>query len=334
MKKVLAGIDVLRLLAFASIAYLHSYQTFYEDVAFQLANHPAWNGWFIRIVHFVPRALPFSGLTIVAIFAFLAGFRRTDLSLRRLYPLFALGILLLFLMYSDPEWDVYHYLVVTLLSLTWISKSRMFTYLFGALGLGLTFVPFWEFLSVRPEWLAHALVGVCEPVPWGGWPLLPWIGIPWAFFAFGRLVALRPDLGKLDLAWPLPLLAGTFTWGALFPVPIDDGFYCFIFRQDPLTFWGHFVWIAFLIRLSAAPELQRRLEKLPFLPWISSLRINRSFGLAYLVQLLLLWLAKPVLLPLLGQRAGFYLLTFLLLPATELTTRQVAAVWKKFRHTA
>lgn len=334
----LLGVDLVRTLAFLCIAIYHAYATF-----IYVAYDPsAWLGTAMPLIHALPRALPFSGFTIVAIYAFLAGARARPISLRRPLLVVLPGLALLFLAYSDLaarelfwEWDIYHYLLVALASLLVLSRNARLTYAFGALGAALLLLPLWEWIPARelPLVLAHALVGVCDSEGRGGWFLLPWIGLPWAFLAMGRLLHARPSLRPAELAaWAPPLLAGMLTWGAYWGVDIGPGFYCFIFRQPPLIFWGHFLWIAFALRLAADPRVQAGLERAAPARWLGGLAINRRFGLAYLAHLALLWAGESWLKQALGARPSFYLYVLLLLPATELATRALMrayAPWRK-----
>lgn len=323
----LLGVDLVRTVSFLCIAIYHAYATFIY-VPYQAS---AWLGTAMPLIHALPRALPFSGFTVVAIFSFLAGLRARPISLRRPLLVVLPGLVLLFLAYSDLaarelfwEWDIYHFLLVALASLLVLSRSAQLTYAFGALGAILLLLPLWDWIPAEglPLVLAHALVGICDTEGRGGWFLLPWIGLPWAFLAMGRLLGARPPLRRAELAaWALPLLAGTLTWGAYWGVDIGPGFYCFIFRQPPHVFWGHFLWITFALRLAADPRVQARLERMPLALWLGSLAINRRFGLAYLAHLALLWAGESWLKPGLGPRPAFYLYVLLLLPVTELGTR-------------
>ncbi len=324
---VLHGIDLLRTLSFFCITTYHSYATF----IFVPYNPADWAGTPMPLIDALPRAFPFSGFTIVAIYAFLSGLRNRPLPLKR--PLIAVipGLLLLMLIYSDFdrweifwEWDIYHYLLVSLLSLLLLSRTKALAYAFGALGGVLLLFPLWNWIpaSSLPLPLAHALVGICDSDGRGGWFLLPWIGFPWLFFALGRFWNRLPSVSYRELFfWAPPLLLGTLTWGSYFGVDIGPGFYCFMFRQPPYVFWGHFLWITFVLRLSATPGAQAFLERFAFLRWLSGLRINRHFGLAYLLQLFWLWLGSLFLLPALGARGCFYLFVPLLIPFTELSMR-------------
>jgi hypothetical protein len=333
----LLGVDLVRTVSFLCIAIYHAYATFiyvpYEP--------SAWLGTAMPLIHALPRALPFSGFTIVAIYAFLAGLRARPVSLRRPLLVVLPGLALLFLAYSDIaarelfwEWDIYHYLLVALASLLLLSGSTRLTYAFGALGAILLLFPLWNWIPAEglPLALAHALVGVCDAEGRGGWFLLPWIGLPWAFLAMGRLLRARPPLGMAELAAWLPfLLAGVVTWGAYWGVDIGPGFYCFIFRQPPLVFWGHFLWITFALRLAADPRVQEWLERRTTALWLGGLAINRRFGLAYLTHLLLLWAGESWLRQGLGPRPSFYLYVLLLLPATELGTRAIERAYAAWR---
>jgi hypothetical protein len=222
------------------------------------------------------------------------------------------------------EWDIYHYLLATVLSLAFLSRFTAFAFFAGIFGFFLSLLPLWQWLdpAIFSPPLAHALIGVCDGSGRGGWPLLPWIGLPWLFLAYGKWLKRHAELKKWELfAWIPFLLLGVFTWGAYFSVSIGPGFYCFMFRQSPYLFWGHFLWIVFALRLSVLPATQKHLGQFSLLRWLSELRINRNFGLAYLAQLILLWLAREWLLPLLGPKSSFFLLALLLLPLTELFTR-------------
>lgn len=327
-RKVLHGIDLVRLLSFFCIVTYHCYSAY----IFVPYDSSAWAGTPMFLIHALPRSFPFSGFTIVAIYALLAGLKGQPLSLRRPLLVVVPGLVFLFLIYSDFsrreyfwEWDIYHYLLLALLMLGVLSRLRDRSVLAcGGLGALLMLLPLWEWIpaSSFPRGLAHVLVGVCDSEGKGGWFLLPWLSLPWIYLALGRALVKHPRLTNRELMiWVLPLAAGIFTWGSYFAVDIGPGFYCFMFRQPPYIFWGHFLWVSFALRASADPRIQGWLAGSRFVKILSGLELNRHFGLAYLVHLLILSAAAEILLPRFGPRPVFYSMFLVLLPLTELTTR-------------
>jgi hypothetical protein len=330
-------VDLVRTLAFFCIVGFHDYSAF----IYVKYNPELWHHTPMFLMEFLPRVFPYSGFTIVAIYAFLAGLKARPIDLRRPMKFVIPGLLFLMLAYSELhkldlfwEWDVYHYLVVALFTLAWLSRNRRRTLLFGAIGATFMLFPLWDSFpaSRLPVLLRHVLVGVCDVEGRGGWFLLPWIGFPWIFLAMGRLLEGGREVSRREgILWAVPLAAGLFTWGSYFGVDIGPGYYCYIFRQPPPIFWGNFVWFAFYLRISADPRVEAWLAKNRLVQWISALAINRYFGLAYLIQLFWFWLGEASMLPWIGPRASFYAGYLLILPLTEAGTQAVVRIarWRK-----
>lgn len=301
MKNRFVLIDLLRLISFLSIVIFHTYSAIY----YKEMDQEFWRGKILYWMQSIPRTFSFSGFTIVAIFAFLRGWNGPK-AIHTLLWLFLTGIFVLFLTYSSLfegdyfwEWDIYHYLFVVALSLLAIERMQRVQprsiLLFGVLGFLLTWIPFWRMPEAQslPLVLQHALVGVCDASGRGGWPLLPWIGLPWAILALGAQVKGRNGKslfrGEIFL-WCALLLLSTPQLGAYYQVLVGPQFYCFTLRQAPLVFWSHFVWIVFCLRWAVHPALQSTLQKNALLGQISKLYLSKYFGQAYLMHLVLIWI--------------------------------------------
>lgn len=299
------GIDLLRTLSFLAIVIFHTANAVFPEGA----PYENWRGTFFEWQQIYARLIPFSGFTIVAIHSFLFGLKSQPTASSRWKWIF-LGSVILFLSYGNPlegdffwEWDIYQYLIFAFLALFVCSKWR-----FSFIPLFLTsflflWVPFWKFPSeFLPEVAKHALVGVCDGEGRGGWPLLPWIGLPVFFFSWGKLQS-RLSLGSKELfLWGFLFLCAVPFWGSYFSVDTGKGFYCFIFRQEPWIFWAHFLWIAVFLRWAVV-----RPQDFQFRPvaWVSRWKMNSKFVWAYLVHLVLIQGVMGIA-PWVGENPGFF----------------------------
>jgi hypothetical protein len=277
------GIDALRFFSFLAIVIFHVANAIF----FEGAPYEDWQGTFFEWQQIFARVLPFSGFTIVAIHSFLFGFFPGQ-SERRRWLLLFLGSVILLMSYGSPlegdffwEWDIYQYLLFALLLLELLRIISPSAWLVGASSFLILCIPFWQWDFGLPQMLLHPLIGVCNGGSRGGWPLLPWLALPAFFFAWGRLQTRLPLRKWEGFFWLGCLLGSWPQWGAYFPVDTGAGFYCYIFRQGPLVFWSHLLWVLLLLRLAV-----QRPQWFRHLAFFSRWQINQRFGWAYLLHLL------------------------------------------------
>lgn len=333
MNKRFYIIDILRTCAFYCIMAFHSYNFIYwqDWVPSQHKGTPFY--YIISPAYY----LVISGFIVLAISFFLMGHTLKKLADRTsLKVLLAIGTLLLFVTQGDRpfvevylEWDIYHLLIAGTLSLFIIDRSKMLTYVAGILGFILLCIPFWEisFFQNLPLIFQHPLIGVCDEEGRGGWALLPWIGLIWFSFGFGKVCLQYKEMLK-----EIPsrqeyifICAAVFIlvpyWGAYHSTTIGYNFPCFVHRQNPLNFWSEMFFVFYLMRLSLVTQWNDLMEKNRGTRFISNLYINKKFGLCYLIHLLILSIASIYRENLQNSLFLFNMVVILLFPLTEIFAR-------------
>ncbi|WP_374075805.1 hypothetical protein [Bdellovibrio bacteriovorus] len=334
-------IDIVRLFSFVAIVHYHAFSQVFTDTYAEPFESLPFKGTLFGYLVEGTKPFSFSGFSIVVLSFFLFG--RQNLSsekTRRLYGLIGLGALFLLFtglgnLFSGVfwEWDVYEFLIVTVASVLVLQRHPSFLKIFGIVGLLLTWIPFFPLAENEniPLVVRSILFGVCDEEGRGGWALLPWIGLTWFCFYLGVLSkseSLRAKLQKGFLKKELffwgPVLAGSlFYWGAFYAVPLDHNFYCFVFRQTPVVFWSHLIWIFFFMRLSLLEGVNEKLHGFGFVRWLSGLKLSTHFGLCYLMHLLYLFAASYFAEDFKTHTIAYHVFVFSVLPMTEILARLV-----------
>ncbi|WP_295900699.1 hypothetical protein [uncultured Bdellovibrio sp.] len=345
-KKRLHLIDIVRLLSFIPIVQYHAISQVYTDTYAEPYNVSLHQGTLFDFIVEICKPFSFSGFSIVILSFFLFG--RQNLSTektRRLGVLLGAGTL--FLLFTGFggffsgifwEWDIYEFLIVSIASVLVAQRYPKVLKALGVFGFFLTWIPFFllaENESV-PLVVRSILFGVCDNEGRGGWALLPWIGLTWFCFYLGSLSksSLQPELKKgflkNEIFFWLPALFGSlFYWGAFYSVPLNQNFYCFVFRQEPIVWWSHLLWIFFFIRLSLIESLNEKLHGFVFVRWLSGLKLSTHFGLCYLTQLLYLFIGSFFSDDFTAHPVVYTVFTLSILPVTEVAARLFvrAASW-------
>lgn len=293
----------------------------------------------------VARSFSISGFVIVCLTTFLMGFSGSfkKLRLSHLYVfliLFFGAFVFLPLYWGEGqwafEWDIYQYFLLVLLILYFVDKldEKLKIFLAG-LGFLMLWIPFWKLEPHILDWpLVGVLIGQCLQEETGTWPIFPWVGLGLMAFVLGNYAKkFRQNLSvfhKKEFLY-LPLLGlGVLTWGTYYSVDIGSGFYCFMNRQHPLLFWGHMIWILWLIRVSMLTKVNSILSKTAFIKNLGQLYLSKNFALFYLVQLMVVGVYSYI--PILKQNsfiAGVFILS--VLPVTELILQTFALLHKTFK---
>lgn len=332
-------IDLVRTYSFVAILMFH----FYSAVYFVEWSNDVVHGYLFDLMTWLPRSASFSGFTILGLFCLLAGWKDSRITWRPLLGLFLIGSALLLLTQGEQpfqemfwEWDIYHFLMATLVSLLLFQGRRRLALGMGLLGFIMTLIPFWKWPLAETMPLAkHALIGICDDEGRGGWPLLPWIGFSWAAYAYGLFLREKPMTSRKELAvWIPALLLSLFMWGPYYRTPVGPGFSCFVFRQDFWIFWAHLIWIIFFARFATYQNLNEWLAKKPFVVAISNLRINRHFGRAYFIHLFFLALATLAAEDLRASPILYDVFWICILPLTELLLRMLEQIDRKLNSKA
>ena len=351
------GFDLIRLISFLAI----------------IAHHFTWVVWYTldvpasqitslwKIVEVYARSLSFSGHSILFLSCFLIA--RAELQGKKtwnviLWVLCGWLLFCLFEMGANPVfwiWDIYPLIALGLISGLLIRKllshskhiSKLLL-LFAATGFLLTWIPFWNWQIFSPldlQW-RHWLIGDCS-VDLADWPILPWIGFAWMAYALGAYALNFQQTNNKKwleqfhfserFIWPVLLVGAIPFLGAYYSIVLGPQFACFSFRQEPIVFWSHFIFVLFLLRMSLAEPVQNFLAKTPGVQWISRLKVSTHFGLSYLVHYVLIEacvffgfeLKKP-------DVYWAFFAVLLILPATEICVRGLIAIkarleplWKK-----
>ncbi len=289
------GFDLIRLVSYFAIIIFHTSLFYYYSptISYSDVSSIVW------AADRVSRIFAFSGFTVVFLSSLLLGQSRAPLRKRnRLFLVILFGWIYLSLLMHDRfflVWDIYTLLLVSFLLMQafehwgkkWVRSA-------GLLGFGLLWFPIWKFsaqLSTLPDYAAHVLgFAECRGQEINEWPAIPWMGLIWLGYALGReLKELRESdqLARLELRWnetllwaPI-LLASIPQWGAYYHIRLGEYFSCDAYRQDPIVFWSHFVWVAWAIRLSVDPRIQHWLGRWTVVRQISNLAISRKYWLAY-----------------------------------------------------
>ena len=300
------GLDMIRLVSFFAIAIFHITFIHYNTIDMAIVEHSG----LLAVVEVVTRALAFSGFTIVFLACFLAAYSSMGRGSRlRLLAVLLIGwgVLVHLFWVTDSAtlpWDIYPLLLVGLLMM---AICERWPRLFGgmtALGALLLMIPFWALgnpLSLPPAAANIFGFAACSPAQ-SEWPVFPWIGLVWFGFGMGRVVRRTVDerprqlrVGGVELAcWAGVLAASLPSLGAYYHVRLGPLFACDAYRQTPLAWWSHFVWVLMVVRLSFDPRVQTWLNGIRSARWVSSLAISRSFWLAYVVHLMLAFLLSDI----------------------------------------
>lgn len=333
------GIDVVRLLSFIAIAIHHFVWVIWYSAPPEEATHA---GWFW--VSAYARSISFSGHTILFLSCYLIAKAETRVSKTwKVVGLVAFGWFLfcLFEWGQNPVfwiWDIYPLIVIGLATaLMFRQISTKLVYAAGLVGFLMTWIEFWNwpvFESLPLQW-RHWLVGDCR-VDLADWPILPWIGILWMPYAIGtwdrqlgsRTASHFSLWRKWEWAlWPVLLVGALPRLGAFYNITLGPDFACFSFRQTPLVFWSHFVYVVFLLRISLLDRVEVWLAKWSLVRAIGNLRISQAFGIAYLIHYTLIEMIRFYFGKPLAASSNMMLVTLVfILPLTELLVRALEKV--------
>ncbi|MEM6559613.1 MAG: hypothetical protein AAF605_07490 [Myxococcota bacterium] len=295
----LIGLDLIRTWAFFAIVLWH---TSWFARPLNVPAHADSGAPVFDAALFLSRYWSFSGITIVFLTSFLAGLASRPFGRKPWLPWFlGAGWIGFSAIISHREqsgfrltWDVYPLLFVGLLTGWFIYRIRSNKALLFLLSIcaAMLTLPFWRLAPTLPlsRIMIEILVGRC---PVADWPIFPWLFLIWGGLASGRLyVDVRDNMDasflELRRAEGVACIAAIATMVYVMPhwatVPVNDSFSCFTLRQPPRHFWGFFVGIIALVRLSLAPSIQEWLSRRRWANALSHMAFNRRFFLSYLVH--------------------------------------------------
>lgn len=314
-----------------AIVYFHIQEsTFYIDDYVLSGTNPmniffeAYCRWFA-----------FSGFLIVALTFFLIGWN--GLSARKLKTLLAvcfIGILTLIWVNEELgqiflEWDIYAYLIVSLLLIAFLNSFPKVLFASGAISCLALALPrsFYSFPQWSGKWFYNPLFGDYLQEGGGSWPLIPWTGLPILFFALGQwlkksaasLPYQEQFFRKEKLIWLVLALLAIPTIGGYYATPVGPGFSEFVFNRPPIILFGNLFWLILAIRVSLYRPCNEAIGKLKAFQILSRWHLSRNFFLFYLVHIF--WVGVYTNFPQwFRDHPQMYWLVFLLtFPLTELS---------------
>jgi len=291
-------LNIIKLVSVIAITVFHVNEFIFFEDFFPLTERTFIYPTFLKFAHL----FPFSGHSIVSIVFFIWGFKQTTFSsLKKVLPILFIGQLLITLSFLEGrsfleawEWDIYCYLFVAILCLKLIQNfSQKFFKLTMLVCVALFVLSPWVQASYFGNSIfSEIFIGRCSWGKTGAWPLFPWIGLPLFCYSAGQLLKERGRLFHFNemIFWFFVLIWTPVTWGKLYQAPIGPQFYCYMFNQAEFIFWGNFLIVLFMMRLSLVERIQVKLDQMKFVRWLSQLHWSRHLGLCYLSEILILCL--------------------------------------------
>lgn len=305
------------------------------------------DSWLLYWLTSYSRYTSFSGFIIVSLAAYMMGF--SD-SLKKFssktYAMFFLFIIGGFVIFPAlwglgfaAEWDIYHFVFLSCFALLIIRQfSSKVLYAFGALGFILLWIPFWnwEHWVERHWWVHEIVIGICrEEMKRGTWPILPWLGLPIMSYALGHWCKANIErlrrLGPWDMIFIPVLLLSLPNALIHFRHPdVGPGFYCYVNRSGPISFWSSMIWVYFFIRLSLVTSINQRLMQTPLLKDLPKMQLSKNFALFYVVQII--YIHGIALIPALQSKSSGWLacfIVFTIIPAVDVLVWIIKKIYLK-----
>ncbi len=291
MHKRLFVVDIVKVFFLSLIILYDGYAAIWSE----LKDWPLGKSFLFDSVYLSLHSFCFAGFVVLAAFAFLAGYRGGKIQLKNLIILVVFGAVIV--SFSEGgftlsslwvEWDIYQYLMVNIICLYVCARTEKLGWALGLIGLAMFFIP-WG--NVAFDWnlsvdARRVLTGYCNQDGRGGWHLLPWIGLSWVMYSFGRITAKSPMESKWEFAlWAPTLTYCVLNWGAYSYPPLSLGFYCFVFSRSPVDFWIQMLPVLFLFRLSTNATVQNFFIQHPRLQFFSNLYLAKKLGLAFILHI-------------------------------------------------
>ncbi len=286
----LLGLDLIRFFSFYAIVFFHWGVSLWAPLGYNYNPVSA-----LRWAEVYGRFLSFSGFSVLLLSFFLFGYKGRNLKKQNLLLplLFVFGGVWIATDNEFPYlWDIYPYLLVAFSAVVLLDRLQVRPWLVAVLSFILTSLPFWRLEGAIPleAWVEQIMWGVCRNgAALGEWPLLPWIGFPLFGWATGRLAsAQRERLADWSwverMAWTALLALSATQFGNYYVTQLGDDFGCYMFRQEPWTFWAHQAWVLFFIRVSLLRYTNSFLVRSNFMHWISALQVNQRFFVVYFIH--------------------------------------------------
>ncbi len=323
-KSRLYVIDIIKVVYFFFIVT-------YESFNVLLEGETVWpfHRYYILDFLYPLTVFSYSGFAILIVFAFMAGFKNNQIQLRRLLYLLAIG--LLFLSFTEggyhlyslyKEWDVYHFIFVFVFFLYLLSLNQISEFIIFILGCTVFLFPWKDFSFFSEMGLVtrRIFVETCANDGRGGWFLLPWIGLPFVFYALGLYVRKNPSVQKVEGAvYFILLLASVRYWDRFSNPPMSLTFHCYVFSRPQIIFWSAIFPVIWLLRYSNSDQFKDLFNKHQILTVVSNLNISKRFGVAFLFHFIYVYLGSELSHFILYNQHTVAAYTVLGLPMIELS---------------
>jgi hypothetical protein len=340
-------LDYVRVACMLAIITFHSTEFIFYD-----QWRPIYSStWIYKFFHHYARLYPYAGHTIILISFFLIGYTKKIYKKLPLWLiLFALAHISISFVFSSHqslalknfEWDIYPFLILSLSLIHVLSKRDKLPWgMISIICFSFLCLPIELFhFDVENPLLRMIFFGTCLGTPVGAWPIFPWIFLPLGSFALGNYCHTHVDRlsnfkRKEQIVWAL-LTVTAFSGYCHYHLPASDnfsissGFYCFVLRQDPLSFWSSFFFSIFFLRLSLLNGLNSFIKSWRLTQFMARSSWNKSFGITYILQIALLSLGSTLenIFVLLPQLFDLYFV--LLFFGSDYLARWILDIIKKY----
>ncbi|WP_413559281.1 hypothetical protein [Bdellovibrio sp. HCB209] len=292
------ALDLLRSCAILVVTFYHVWESSFGDDKMLFS---AGESVFGLLTPFFLNYWGYSGIILAIVSFFLIGHSHKNLNWQR-YLLVTVGLLGMAAHdqtdISDVHtwsWNLYAYLLISLLAVQFIPKNRKVLIGLSVLSIFILLIPIEMYQSLKEglnPFAQQMLIGDLDVNTTIGWGLLPWLAIPLLGFCTGRIIrdTLKESWvfhGFKNEHWIL--LGAAALLVAIFPMNPDinisrTGFYYYVFSGSLWFFWSRFLVIAIWIRLSCLTVVNEYLGQFSWMRFISDLAWNKYFGLCYFVQ--------------------------------------------------
>lgn len=289
-------LDFIRLFVYLAIVSFHFQDIVWFDQGYFFANSSLiWH-----LTEQYARTFSYGGQIILLLTFFLIGFNNnTQTKLRNIIiGSFVASLLMDIANYTKNGayfiWDIYPLIFVgTCLIYLVLKINKNLIPALGLLGLILINIKFWQFetnLNLNYK-LQIALFGDCN-TQFADWPIFPWIGLIWLSYAIGNwgynnIGLIRKPLSKFEyVIWAILLIYSLLFFNSYRQVPTDDGWACFVFRQEPYKIISQLLLYIFLIRIAFISSINQFLARRSITQLLTRLELSKNFGIFYLTHYL------------------------------------------------
>jgi hypothetical protein len=295
----LVGFDLLRVIILIPVVMMHVWSAFYNDriidIDLSASLYPAY-------FKYVGSTLGFAGIFILSMSFFLFGYLERKSFFKGLDGILRTVVLILAMLSTqlnptlppgDPDyfiWDMFSYVLLSLVVVSLLEKrSNKFWAVAGIFSALLLCMPpsFVEgaFSDRLLPFVSQMLFPTRNNLGPNGWFLVPWLGLPFLSFAWGRFSRKGLDFKHVSILFALTYLAiGVLKISAQsVPLGPDTYYYYYSFWQNPIVFWFYFLPFLYLLYIFSYQPVAQKLRASPF-RWLSRLQWNKHFWFAFVLH--------------------------------------------------